>query len=88
MAGKIATWALSFGKVIISTLLDWFTQIYNAIGMINVWLGVVTISVVFSMFLLPLRGGGDLGKGSFGSFLKNKVNKTKSNSSGGSGGGK
>lgn len=87
MAEKIATWALSFGKVIISTLLEWFTQIYNAIGMTNVWLGVVTISVVFSIFLLPLRGGADLGKGSFGSFLKNKVNNTKSKSSGGSSGG-
>lgn len=87
-AGKIANFALAFGKVILTTLISWFTQLYEAIGMTELWIGAVTISIVFSIFLVPLRGGGDLGKGGFGGFLKNKVNKTKGNTknSGGNGG--
>ena len=88
MANNISTWAISFGKVIISTLIDWFTQIYDSLGMTNIWLGAVTVSIVFSIFLIPLRGGADLSRGSFGGFLKNKVNKAKSStgSNGGNGG--
>ena len=77
MAEQIFTFAVSFGKAVLVTVLSWFEQCYEAIGMTELWIGAVTLAIVFSIFLVPLRGGGDLGKGSFGGFLKNKVNKAK-----------
>lgn len=80
MAASISKWALAFGKAILSTLLGWYTDLYEAMGLTNVWLGVITVSLVFSIFIIPLRGGADLTKGSFGAFLTNKVNDKKGSS--------
>lgn len=80
MASLIASFALAFGRVLLSTLISWFVKVYEAIGMTEVWIGAITFAIVFSIILVPLRGGGDIGKGSFGGLLNNKVNKTKGNS--------
>lgn len=75
----ILSFALSFGKRILTTVITWYQQVYEAMGMTSLWIGVVILSAVFSIVIIPLRGGADLSRGALGSFLMNKVNHHKRN---------
>lgn len=75
----ILSFALSFGKRILTTVITWYQQVYEAMGMTSLWIGVVILSAVFSIVIIPLRGGADLSRGALGSFLMNKVNRHKRN---------
>lgn len=74
---KIGEWAISFGKAILGNCLNWFVDIYEACGLLDVWIGVVVLACVFTIVILPLRGGSSTG-GAFGEFLMNKTNSKKS----------
>lgn len=66
-----------FAGQVFTTLLQWFQKVYNAVDMFDLWIGIVVFVAVFSIVVMPLRGGADLTHGVFGSFLMNKVNKHK-----------
>lgn len=70
----IPSFAIRFGKSILIAVLNWFQQIYEATGLTDLWIGAVTMAIVFSVILIPLRGGGDVTKGALGSFVVNQVN--------------
>lgn len=65
--------------IICRHLLSWFTDILTFTDMYELWIGVVVFTAVFSIVILPLRGGIDLSRGVFGSFLMNKVNRHRNN---------
>lgn len=77
METNVFAFAVAFGKRILTTLLVWFQDIYEATGMTSLWIGVVVLAAVFSIVIIPLRGGADLTNGALGSFLMNKVNRHK-----------
>lgn len=70
-------WSVLLGRRILTALLNWFQQIYDTLGMTELWIAAIIMVVVFSVILVPLRGGGDLSKGALGSFVVNQVNKSK-----------
>lgn len=77
MEANVFSFAVAFGKRILTTLLIWFQDIYEATGMTSLWIGVVVLAAVFSIVIAPLRGGADLTGGALGGFLMNKVNRHK-----------
>lgn len=77
MEANVFSFAVAFGKRILTTLLMWFQDIYEATGMTSLWIGVVVLAAVFSIVIVPLRGGADLTNGALGGFLMNKVNRHK-----------
>lgn len=77
MEEGIFDFAVTFGNRILTTLLTWFQSIYRACGMESLWIGVVVLAAVFSIVIVPLRGGADLSNGALGGFLMNKVNRHK-----------
>lgn len=77
MSGGVSEFAISFGKRILTTVLTWFNEIYEALGLTSLWIGVVVLAAVFSIVIIPLRGGADLSRGALGSFVMNKVNRHK-----------
>lgn len=74
MADAIFTFAINIGRDILTALLVWYQAVYEATGMTGLWIGVVALSIVFSVVLVPLRGGRDLTRGAFGSFAMNRIN--------------
>lgn len=75
MAIDVASFAISFGKRILTQLLFWFEDVLSAVGMTELWIGIVVFAAVFSIVIVPLRGGADLTGGALGSFMKNKVSR-------------
>lgn len=73
----IAKFAIQFCKVILSNCLQWFVMVYDALGLKSLWIGAVVLAAVFSIVIVPLRGGADLTGGALGSFLVNKTNRHK-----------
>lgn len=77
MDKDIALFAISFGKRILTQIIQWFGDTLSAIGMTDLWIGAVVFAAVFSIVIVPLRGGADLTHGALGGFLMNKVNRHK-----------
>ena len=77
MNADVASFAISFGKRILTQLLYWFEDVFSAVGMTELWIGIVVFAAVFSIVIAPLRGGADLTHGALGGFLMNKVNRHK-----------
>lgn len=77
MSDNISQFAISFGKRILTTVLLWFEDVYRALGLSSLWIGVVVLAAVFSIVIVPLRGGADLSRGALGTFVMNKVNRHK-----------
>lgn len=78
MDQTIFTFVIAWFRVILSTIIGWYEDIYAACGMTGLWIGVVVLSIVFSTVFIPLRGGADLTRGGIGGFVVNQVNKHKS----------
>ena len=76
-SAKLASWAIASCKAVLASVLNWFIQIYDAVGLTSLWIGAVVFVAVFSIVVVPLRGGADLSRGALGSFLMNKVNRHK-----------
>lgn len=76
-AVQLGEWAIAFGKRILTEAIHWFEQILVATGLRGVWAGVMVFVAVFSILLIPLRGGADLTGGALGSFVKSRVNHSK-----------
>lgn len=74
---QLLAFALQFGKTVLSNVLSWFIEIFNRTGMTGLWIGVVVLMAVFSIVIIPLRGGADLSKGALGSFVMNRTNRHK-----------
>lgn len=73
----VGSFAIAFCRRILATLLAWFFDLYESLGLTSLWIGVVVLSAVFSIVIIPLRGGADLTRGALGSFVMNKVNRHK-----------
>lgn len=73
----IAEWAIIIGRVVLSTAINWFQEILIACGTFDIWKGVIVFVALFSIILIPLRGGGDLTAGLLGGFVMNRINKRK-----------
>lgn len=78
MTDNIVSFSISFGKKILEALLGWYQDVYVATGLTDLWIGVVVLALVFSIVIVPLRGGADLSHGALGSFVMNRVNRHKS----------
>lgn len=74
---SIADWSILFGRSVITAVLNWFQQIYESLGMTEIWIAAVAFAAVFSIILVPLRGGSDISRGALGSFVVNQVNSKK-----------
>lgn len=59
----LSEWAITYVKTILQFVLAWFTRILGSIHMHWLWLGAVVFVIVFSVILLPMRGGAMLGGG-------------------------
>lgn len=77
----LPAFAIRFGKNILTALLNWFQQIYDATGLTDLWIGAVAMAIVFSVILIPLRGGGDVTRGAFGDLVVNQINNKKASNS-------
>ena len=62
-------------KKILGTCLGWFEDIMSEAGLIEVWVALIVLSAVFSVILVPLRGGSPLSLGGLTDFARNKVNR-------------
>lgn len=58
-----AEWAITYVRTIVKTCLGWFATILKVLDMEPLWIGAVVFVIVFSVILLPLRGGSMLGGG-------------------------
>lgn len=74
---QLASWAIAFGKRVITEVLYWFQQIMTATGLMPLWAGTLVVTAVFSIILIPLRGGADLTRGALGQFVFGRINKAK-----------
>lgn len=66
-------WAVEYLKTIILEILIWFTNILTVLDMQWLWLGAVIFSIVFSVILLPLRGGSMLGGGLMSDVARSRI---------------
>lgn len=69
-------WAISYVRAIVTNVLDWFMTIMSESGMGMVWTGVVVFVAVFSIIIMPLRGGAPLG-GGISDVVMNQTHKSK-----------
>lgn len=58
-----AEWAITYVRTIITVCLAWFASILEVLDMEALWTGAVVFAIVFSVILLPMRGGSMLGGG-------------------------
>lgn len=59
----LAEWAIAYVRTILKYGLNWFTRVLSSMGLHWLWLGAVVFVIVFSVILLPMRGGSMLGGG-------------------------
>lgn len=59
----LSEWAISYVRTILDWGLYWFSRILGSMGLQWLWLGAVVFVIVFSVILLPMRGGAMLGGG-------------------------
>lgn len=64
-------------RAIFSALLGWYMDIYEILGMTSLWIGVVVLVIVFTVVLVPLRGGSGISGGAIGDFTVTSVNASK-----------
>ena len=76
-ASQIADFCIAVMKRVLTEGIYWFDDIMVATGMRSVWGGVMVFTAVFSVLLIPLRGGADLTSGALGGFVKSRVNRSK-----------
>ena len=77
MSSLIRSAVSSWFRTIFSVLLGWFTDIYEATGMTQLWIGAVVLAIVFTVVLIPLRGGSGIFSGGLNEFTIDVVNKHK-----------
>lgn len=73
----LAEWAIAVGKRVLTQVLLWFQNIIWATGLAPLWSGAMVFVAVFSILLIPLRGGADLTKGAIGRFAIGRINRSK-----------
>ena len=76
-ASQLADWCIAVMKRVLTEVIYWFDTILVSTGMRSVWGGILVVVAVFSVLLIPLRGGADLTSGALGSFVKSRVNRHK-----------
>lgn len=76
----LADFAINFGRDVISAVVMWYHNVYEACGLTGLWIGVVILSIVFSIFVVPLRGGADISRGAIGDFAFTRVNTARARS--------
>ena len=76
-AEELATWAIAIGRVVLTQAINWFDKVMTATGLEPLWAGALIIIALFSIILVPLRGGADLTRGALGSFVFSRVNKAR-----------
>lgn len=69
----LAEWAVSYIRIIIQYVLSWFSNVMGVMGLQWLWLGAVVFTIVFSVILLPMRGGSMLGGGMASDIARSKV---------------
>lgn len=55
--------------------ISWFDNIMTETDMLEVWIALVLMAAVFSIILVPLRGGASVHLGGFTNYMRNKVNR-------------
>lgn len=76
-ASQLGDWAIAVGKRVLTECIYWFEDVMKATGLFPLWAGTLVVVAVFSILLIPLRGGADLTNGALGGFVVNRVNKAK-----------
>ena len=76
-ASQLGDWAIALMKRILTECLYWFSDVISATGLTPLWAGILVIVAVFSIILIPLRGGADLTGGAIGQFVKGRINRAK-----------
>ena len=77
MENPVFTFCIELFRDIFYQLFIWFEDIYEATGMTSLWIGAVVLAIVFSVILIPLRGGSGIYGGVVNDFTKSAVNKHK-----------
>lgn len=76
-ATELATWAIAIGKRVLTQSIYWFQDVLSATGLTPLWSGAMVFVAVFSILLIPLRGGADLTRGALGKFVMGRVNRSR-----------
>lgn len=68
-----AEWAITYVRTIVKVCLGWFASILEALDMESLWIGAVVFAIVFSVILLPMRGGAMLGGGLASDIVRSRI---------------
>lgn len=71
--GGYGLWAVTYIRTILEAGFVWFSNILGTLNMQWLWLGAVIFCIVFSVILLPLRGGAMLGGGLMSDVARSRV---------------
>ena len=71
-----AQWAITYVRTIIKVCLAWFASILEALDMEPLWIGAVVFVIVFSVILLPMRGGSMLGGGLASDVVRSRISRS------------
>lgn len=77
MTIDLLDWSISYLRTILIRSLSWFSVILGSMNLQKLWLGAVVFVIVFSVILLPLRGGAMLGGGMMSDIVRTKIRNRK-----------
>lgn len=66
-------WAVTYIRSILEAGFGWFSVIIGKLQMQWLWLGAVIFCIVFSVILMPLRGGAMLGGGLMSDVARSRI---------------
>lgn len=70
---SLSDWAITYVRTILQYGLSWFTRILGSMGLQWLWVGAVVFVIVFSVILLPMRGGSMLGGGMVSDIARSRI---------------
>lgn len=76
----LSDWVISYVRTILQYCLSWITQIFGSTGLQYLWIGAVVFVIVFSVILLPMRGGSMLGGGMVSDMVRSRISSSRRNS--------
>ena len=76
----LSDWAITYVRTILQYGLNWFTRILGSMGLQYLWIGAVVFVIVFSVILLPMRGGSMLGGGMVSDMVRSRISSSRRNS--------
>lgn len=78
-AVNLSEWAITYVRTVLQYGLSWFSLILGRMGIQWLWVGAVVFVIVFSVILLPMRGGSMLGGGMVSDIARSRISSRRRN---------